>query len=410
MTNAALDATPAQNALPCLYTHMPKGPQLIILEFGSTAISLELSAIEGVVRALLRLRPRPALLLLSIHEWCSPGPNPRIYEPGQLVRGGGVYPDTPWARVERTMLRVCRHYGQACVSVHAALEPLVRAGADGFSIDDITGPDCLHPIRGFRGVDYITQVLIHWLHRVRREARMVRSSNPELSLHEDPIARALARRRWAEKPIARCYGFSSGQWSLAPLNWRTLACVNGSCTRESQLGSRFCPAWLGHCACPHSGKRNETQFRRFLERTPSTWFECGYALLPNRRRKYSHGVVALQPVAALLLQLDTRLPRTLTDRRTEAHPVSKPANVRLEHLTSYERMGVAELRCTAGCTCTPQRIDAHRRVRQSVFTMHSFAIERAHDDSCTMEIRLLQETSSGEHKFKVRSLLVQDGL
>lgn len=94
--------------------------------------------------------------------------------------------------------------------------------------------------------------------------------------------------------------------------------------------------------------------------------------------------------------------------------------LRLEYLQSYEGMGIVRLTCVAGCACEPQRIDAHhmgdlRNV--SVFAQHSFKVTSVtglqagtqsqslrHD--CELQLRILKRTSSGGHKFKVRSLSV----
>ena len=132
--NAALDATPAQNALPCLFSHLPARVDLVILEFGSMAQKLELTVIEAYVRALLAMRPRPLLLILSVrgaptlarcarsapvvlartpcqllqvHEWCSLRVRPRrLYRVGERMVGtfgrrdsGPIMPTGafPWA-------------------------------------------------------------------------------------------------------------------------------------------------------------------------------------------------------------------------------------------------------------------------------------------------------------------------
>ena len=136
INNSALDATPAQNALPCLFSHLPTTLHVVILEFGSMAFHLHHAAIEGAARMLLSLRPRPLLIFLSMSEWCQRlKDKPRtLYEPGERLRGGYVYPDTPWARAEAEAKRVCELYGQACLSVHRALEPNVRAKRPGFGL------------------------------------------------------------------------------------------------------------------------------------------------------------------------------------------------------------------------------------------------------------------------------------
>ena len=73
-----------------------------------------------------------------MHEWCQRiKDKPRtLYIQGERLRGGYIYPDTPWSRAEAEATRVCQKYGQACLSVHRALDQgdvaklvlLVRAG------------------------------------------------------------------------------------------------------------------------------------------------------------------------------------------------------------------------------------------------------------------------------------------
>ena len=156
LNNSALDATPAQTVLPCLFSHLPTQLDVIVLEFGSMAIHLQLAAVEAVARRLLELCPRPLLVFLSVHALChasrGPGQPPTMYRDGEKGVGGYVYPQTVWSAAEAEATAVCDRYGQACLSVHRAVLPRLQAGAAGFSIDDLTGPDCLHPLNGRRGV------------------------------------------------------------------------------------------------------------------------------------------------------------------------------------------------------------------------------------------------------------------
>ena len=66
LNNSALDATPAQTVLPCLFSHLPTQLDLVVLEFGSMAMHLQLAAVEAVARRLLELCPRPLLVFLSV--------------------------------------------------------------------------------------------------------------------------------------------------------------------------------------------------------------------------------------------------------------------------------------------------------------------------------------------------------
>lgn len=78
----------------------------------------------------------------------------------------------------------------------------------------------------------------------------------------------------------------------------------------------------------------------------------------------------------------------------------------IEHLVSYDGMGRVGLSCVGGCSCAAQtvdahRVDAHRNV--SVYLQHSFVIEGGAAD-CGVQLQVLNGTSSGGFKFKVRTI------
>ena len=104
LNNSALDATPAQTVLPCLFSHLPTQLDVVILEFGSMAMHLQLAAVEAVARKLLSLCPRPLLVFLSVHAWChaarTQGGEPTMFRDGEKGAGGYVYPQTVWAAAE----------------------------------------------------------------------------------------------------------------------------------------------------------------------------------------------------------------------------------------------------------------------------------------------------------------------
>ena len=121
---------------------------------------------------------------------------------------------------------------------------------------------------------------------------------------------------------------------------------------------------------------------------------CSHSLSPLQgQRKPSPGVVAL--VAGAVLEFD------LPDRRAGA-----PQSVGIEHLTSYEGMGTAEVECRGVCHCDAQRIDAHAAaasVRASTWVWHTWEMESSEGGGkCALRLTVLADTSSGGHKFKVR--------
>jgi hypothetical protein len=90
--------------------------------------------------------------------------------------------------------------------------------------------------------------------------------------------------------------------------------------------------------------------------------------------------------------------------------VAADVTVLLEHLVSYQGMGRVLVECQAGCTCMPQVIDGHYvdPIRNtSVFVETSLAVCAVASQLCQLQITVLNDSSSGLHKFKLRSLRVK---
>ena len=181
--------------------------------------------------------------------------------------------------------------------------------------------------------------------------------------------------------------------------------------------------------CPLS--RFADRLPDFLETRPRSWFFCSRAARPGPRPKRSPGVVALEPGATMHATVDTRMHLHLHAGDDGGHGhgqghgdgasaggggvsawggggeanASAAVLLALEHLTSYEGMGIVELRCLDGCACPAQRIDAHRPVashgRVSVYAVHRFPVAALGGAGCELQLQLLNATSSRGHKFKV---------
>ena len=467
MNNSALDATPAQNALPCLFSHLPTTLHIVILEFGSMAFHLHQAAIEGAARMLLSLNPRPLLIFLSMHEWCQRlKDKPRtLYVPGEHLRGGYVYPDTPWSRAEAEATRVCTAYGQACLSVHRALDPEVRAKKPGFALSDVVGDDCLHPTHGVHGAEYVADILSHAFD----QAKARRAAAARAALRPMPLPAPMhAENLKIGESVSRCYGFvraadyrktfgqSSMYRALQPIEWTSAACTSpgewlqpnaaavsatstalaagggarrglgrarrggsaawrlSAATAKEAGSSGGAPCTLPSqtAVCPRGGfgpsARAATILRRFLKHPPSTWFWCYSSLATSvAHQKKSPGVLALSPGATLHFPVDSRM--------ASAGAALSGVNasrlvVRIEHLTSYELMGTVSIRCIGQCACATQtvnahRTDAHRNV--SVFLQHSFEMFGA-SEQCALQLQVLPQTTSGGHKFKVRTVTLSN--
>lgn len=180
--------------------------------------------------------------------------------------------------------------------------------------------------------------------------------------------------------------------------------------------------------CPRGGVgRTSASLRNFLFSPPRTWFWCYYSLaLDPAHQKKSPGVVALVPGATLHARLDTRMNhwgsrdqvgavvswefccviRMHHSEATRAQTTPEVVKASIEHLTSYEGMGRAMIRCVDGCACEPQTIDAHRvdaHRNVSVFLQHTLTITGG-SPTCGVQLQVLNESSSGGFKFKVRTI------
>jgi len=89
----------------------------------------------------------------------------------------------------------------------------------------------------------------------------------------------------------------------------------------------------------------------------------------------------------------------------------KSVTVGLVHLVSYEHMGRASVRCVAGCECADQIIDAHQKLdetterRASVYLVHDMNVTM--QSFCSLEVRVLKRSSSGEHKFRIARVIAR---
>ncbi|KAJ1640129.1 hypothetical protein T492DRAFT_832329 [Pavlovales sp. CCMP2436] len=130
---------------------------------------------------------------------------------------------------------------------------------------------------------------------------------------------------------------------------------------------------------------------------------------PKSNTKYKPGLVAEQPGALL----EMAIPAGIAGAR-------QPSFV-LQYLRSYVGHGIAEVSCTGGCACGAQRVDSHNPSEQTstlgVLNLPFFEVaparikrEKLADSAgalCLLRLRVLNETSSGAHKFKLVRMIVE---
>ena len=450
--NGAQSAKPLYVSLPCLDLYAPQNLDLVVLEpLSSGHINAD---VERIVRALLS-RPRPPVLVfLLVPLWygndlgvqanvsrgsvsaCNTnrrnavtfGMVPRSAFPEQPTgavaastwRSGAVaHSSTSYSRGEGHMMELCARYGLSCLSMYAALAEGVRAGRPGYSMLDIAG-DCLHPMHGTLGTEYVTDVLIHWVYSTAREAAAARASGGANG------AGARGVQRWARSaatvlpapvepragaPVASsaCYTLEHahhGGWlggdraNKFSLPWYTAACPEAGCSPAQAERARESPTAV---ECPNPVDRAALARVLTPEGMPHVWMYCYVALNPTNPKR-SPGVVALRPGATLYVPLPVGHVGA-----TDGDGVC----LSLLYLSSYEEMGIARLRCHRGCACEEHLADAyatelfHGR-NASVFREFKFRARVLNaTDACVVEARVDERSSSAGHKFKISDVHLQ---
>ena len=163
----------------------------------------------------------------------------------------------------------------------------------------------------------------------------------------------------------------------------------------------------------------------------------GWAFAEVDENKTKPGWISTTPGSILWMSIDTNF----------GSPVDQHY-ITLAVLASYQHMGRAEVTCVSGCQCKKSKIDGHVIDRHSVPILHSFVLMTPHNGSskndtagsvastkiasknslrrirgigsptsdtaassnttlCIIQLRVLAESGSGEHKVKVLQLAIK---
>lgn len=402
----------------CLWSSIPARTDLVVIEFGSMARAVPLRRVEQVVRMLLAKERPPFVVLLSVHQWCA--------KPSKPLEPQLKLPEepTPWSALEAETLRVCGRYGLACVSVYRGLYPAVAAGR--LPLERLTS-DCLHFATSRphgSGPQMVSEMLGHWFEQAQAlwlqlydRQNIQRPSGVGLPAAALPAALHAANE--AVEPPTRCYAFtrdegqksSDGSLSIQvkrPIRWTTRA----ACGRKRECDP-FSDAAAG---CPAEATSRDA-YDQFIADPPVVFFFCSLSLPTTnaiRRlrpsatppRKISPGVLALVPGATLRAEVDPDV------GQPHAHSGRGVVTLDVSYLTSHEGMGRAAFSCGAACSCEPRIIDAHHNTtvgvrKESVYETASLRVAYRARGACHLVIEVLAATSSGQHKFKLRDLVVR---
>ena len=114
------------------------------------------------------------------------------------------------------------------------------------------------------------------------------------------------------------------------------------------------------------------------------------------------------------LDVPPRTPKTggASSASSAAMPHSSIHRVGVGFLRSYERMGRIALRCVYDCACSPITIDGWWKLSFSPLEVQYISVAirpqggAEEHGRCGLEMTVLNDTSSGQHKFKVAALFI----
>ena len=246
--NAARDASSLATIVPCLFSHLPQRFDLLLMEAGSMFETTKSYTIETLTRQVLSMRFPPAIAFVTVHLWCTfggslrkrvvsyglnklpsreyhfwPGAHPHANRSVEIADGPSVMRN-PSDVLENNITAICRLYGLGCISQRDALMPQIAS----LDIEEVAG-DCLHPVHGSKGTDFMADLLVHWTMRVveryRSAAAEGRSSSRNIlpyPIHPKQVLRAQSEKAACETGSCSWYSESvvgTSRWTSTA--WKT---------------------------------------------------------------------------------------------------------------------------------------------------------------------------------------------
>jgi hypothetical protein len=159
------------------------------------------------------------------------------------------------------------------------------------------------------------------------------------------------------------------------------------------------PLTPGAWARRHSMCTDAQQFETTTNGSDAGWAFVAEEEVRDRdtnvtRRVPKPGLLATTAGAAVTVLLNTRFAKAPPDAAVTLH---------VHYLTSYERMGDAELSCVAGCACADTRLNGTVPEAFSVTTIAALNVTQA--ERCAL--RLVARASPRGAKFKLLRLVVE---
>ena len=381
----------------CVAWHLPPpGADLILVEYAVNfdAVEDDAASFERLVRKLLRLPNAPAVVIVNTMELVPPGGRLPWEPPDESI----PYPsardlefDYKGSGAEDAIHAIADYYGVPCVSLRGAVFSELKANATAFPIKQLYH-DRHHPSAW--GHSLMAQMAV---------TRLREAIHDVLAAQQPPQAQAQPQppRAPSACDVALREARSFGELRGPPPRGRAASVPQPGAPRLSPpIFARGDEAEVGTC-----------DKERALAARIHTARGFAYAV-EGTDLKMKPGVIGHRAGDSVQFCVDTS--------RLSA---GSGFVFILGHLISYEHMGAAIVSCVDECACPTVAIDAHvPGGRFSVFkakTVHATRVappagrasaprDVAADGApcgCKVQVTILEETGSGERKFKVLSLM-----
>eukprot|EP00887_Chlorella_sp_A99_P007996 scaffold12.g7996.t1 len=357
--NTALGGTSVDLYSVCIERMLPAGADLVIVDFSvsrgavfkdcdcvfkPSVISENRANYERLLRKLLALPGRPAVVVMNPYAWRS--------EPK------GLY----FASLENDRDVVGSYYGLPILSIRAAAYRLMAQNRSGYRVDG-TVKD---PPPGYQG----------------RE---------QLFYYDSVHPWGPTGHRYMAELLTALVQSTAGSLLAAP--W-------GGAPEQAAVDEPLPPPMIPG----NAGKKASVCLLRKAFQ-PAVVATAGFEWVNDRPGATSEGqakwgYAAIKPGATADVLVDTRIQDHVHPNETEK------TQAVLGYLASYERMGRARVECVANCSCEASTIDALWEQRVSLFQMHAMQVTQ--HEACRLRVTVLNATSDpgGGTRVKLSGLIV----
>jgi len=379
----------------CLHWHVPDNADLVLVEYAVNFDpgSDDVASFERMIRKLLRMRNQPAIILVNTMELMAPTAHSLHFSGNKqwldgYSEGAPSQEDMSFeyrAPSEDSITQIAQYYGIPSLSLRSAIFRELK----GFPLVSSLFPlkqvfhDRHHP--GAWGHSLMAQMVVHTLKNAISDV----ATNGD---HDHPQCDLLVSEG-LKLGTMEFFGLGKPLFSVSP---------------EAPIGS---------CSKGEEVMQHVRASKGFAYRVEGT------------DAKMKPGLVGM--AAGDWVQLCVDISR-----------LSESASfvVILGHLISYEHMGKVRISCLNECECSPEELDAHvQGGKFSVFKAKTIALKRARvpakvsirlsprtargrgatetpdgtgnrnamggNCSCVLHLLILPASGSGEHKFKILSLM-----